>query len=109
MQQIDSLVAADPITFVTDSVTLTREGTATVDHVAACLVANPPARVQIDGYANGTGASDASQRAVSEQRAMTVRDRMVQQDVTTDRITTVGMGAADSNGADSRPVEKVVL
>jgi len=105
-QQIDGLLAANPVTFVTDSVALTPEGTATVDRVAALLVANPGARVQIIGYVNDTGASADSQRAVSEQRATTVRDRMAQDGVASDRMTTVGGGVGSTDG---RRVEIVVL
>lgn len=108
-QQIDSLVTANPITFVTDAVALTPEGATTVDQVAALLVANPAARVQIIGHVNDTGASPDSLRAVSEQRAITVRDRLAQEGVAPDRMTTVGGGAGDGSSTDSRGVEIVVL
>jgi OOP family OmpA-OmpF porin len=77
--------------------TLTAEGKSRIDGVARTLRDNPTWRVRVEGHTDSVG-SDAYNMRLSEARARTVRERLVDQGVSPSRIVeTRGYG-------ESRPV-----
>ncbi|MEJ3657875.1 OmpA family protein [Actinomycetes bacterium KLBMP 9759] len=90
---ISKLLAARPITFGPNVPDMTAQGAATVGEVLALLVANPGAKVQIDGYvATGPGDGRFTAQELSDRRAAAVRDALVAGGVPAGQITARGLG-----------------
>ncbi|MDQ3405822.1 MAG: OmpA family protein, partial [Actinomycetota bacterium] len=88
-QQINQLVAAQPITFQPNSASLTPQGAETVDKVAGLLKG---VSVEVGGHVAGTPGTEVDAQVLSEQRADTVRTRLTQLGVAPDAITAKGYG-----------------
>ncbi|WP_169586001.1 OmpA family protein [Antrihabitans stalactiti] len=114
-QQINQLIAGGRIAFSPNSSDLTSEGSATVAKVAD-LLRPTRVRIEVDGHVADTGENVNSQ-AVSEQRARTVKARLVELGIAADRIDAVGFGSSrpvDTNSTSAgqtanRRVEIIVL
>ncbi|MBE1877783.1 OmpA family protein [Myceligenerans pegani] len=87
----DDLVEIPNITFVTDSARLTRDGKKVVRQAARVLEEHPDVRVRIEGHTDSRGDEDDNQR-LSERRARTVLDRLVDLGVDEDRLSYKGFG-----------------
>jgi outer membrane protein OmpA-like peptidoglycan-associated protein len=114
---VQSQLAALPrITFENGSATLTADGRAVVERVAAVLQANPGVRVRIEGHTDSTGSAQAN-LALSQARAETVRTVLQSLGIAPDRMTVAFFGAtrplvpdtSPANQAINRRVEFVVL
>jgi outer membrane protein OmpA-like peptidoglycan-associated protein len=81
----------DHLNFQTASTQLTADSEATVTGLSQILKAYPNVHVQLSGYTDNTGASEANQR-LSLDRANTVRDMLVSSGIAPDRIVTNGYG-----------------
>jgi outer membrane protein OmpA-like peptidoglycan-associated protein len=91
--QITALTTAAPITFGGDSPQLTAQGKSTIAKVLVVVLAEPGARLQIDGYvAPGPGNGRLTAQQLSEQRAAAVRDALVAGGVPADHLTANGRG-----------------
>ncbi|WP_308190457.1 OmpA family protein [Pseudonocardia sp. TRM90224] len=109
---ISKLLAASPITFGPNVPDLTAQGRATVGDVLALLVANPGAKVQIDGYvATGPGDGRFTAQQLSDRRAGAVRDALVAGGVPAGQITARGLGEGTNPAmqAAGRRVEITVV
>ncbi|MEJ3653805.1 OmpA family protein [Actinomycetes bacterium KLBMP 9759] len=104
---IGEAVTAAPITFAPDSDELTGDPAATVRRVAELLVAEPAARIAVDGFVADTPGSPETAVDLSQRRAAVVADTLVAGGVDRARITATGRGAANQldSAAASRRVE----
>lgn len=62
-----------------------------IDQLAAAMVAAESWKVQVTGHTDDTGPSDGNQR-LSEGRAQSAANRLINQGVSSDRITVLGLG-----------------
>lgn len=74
--------------------TLSPEGEAKVQGVAATLNRYPSRAVEVNGYTDAIG-TDARNERLSERRAEAVKDALVRNGVSASRITTRGYGDAN--------------
>lgn len=83
--------------------------------ISGILLAYPDLKVQVEGYTDNIGSDDYNQK-LSEERADSVRDYLVKQNVPGDNITAEGFGktnpiadnSTNSGRAENRRVELVV-
>jgi OOP family OmpA-OmpF porin len=95
-----------------DKASLKPSGITKVDHAAQVLKDTPNARVLVEGHTDSIGSPEYNQR-LSERRAKTVRDRLVEDGISASRITTHGLGeskpiasnATEEGRAENRRVE----
>jgi hypothetical protein len=95
----------DNLNYATASSTLTPESSPTVASIVAILKAYPNVRCKVVGYTDNQGDPSANQK-LSEARANTVKQELVNGGIGADRIETAGMGEAnpigDNNTEDGR-------
>lgn len=82
------------LTFDSGSATIGGESGVEVDNIAAILKAYPNVKLAIEGYTDNTGNADANV-TLSQQRAESVKARLVAGGVADSRIVTSGYGAAN--------------
>ncbi|MBN2585784.1 MAG: OmpA family protein [Candidatus Fermentibacteraceae bacterium] len=110
------VMSFDNIYFDSGSSNIKPESYYVLDNVVEILNANPNARVQIAGHTDSDGSTSYNQ-TLSEQRAASVFNYLVQRGVTASRLTTVGFGesmpvvpnTSSSNKAMNRRIEFTVL
>ncbi|HSV05742.1 MAG TPA: OmpA family protein [Candidatus Binatus sp.] len=90
-QKIETLTGTQ---FDFNKATLRPEGVAKVEHAVGVLQGNPSLHVVVEGYTDSIG-SDAYNLKLSERRAETVRNLMVEKGISASRITTRGFGKAN--------------
>jgi outer membrane protein OmpA-like peptidoglycan-associated protein len=90
------------VTFATADSTLSAPSQRVLDDVAAILRAHPNARVQIQGFTDGTGATQVN-TALSQQRAESVRSALVQRGVAPDHVSARGFGASNPVADNAAP------
>lgn len=90
----EDLVEIPTITFVTDSARLTKDGRRVVRGAATVLEKHPEVEVRIEGHTDSIGSTEHNQR-LSERRARTVLDRLVELGVDEDRLSAKGFGESD--------------
>lgn len=99
------------VTFELGSADLTVESTAVLDEVAASMLAWPEVSVEIVGYTDSSGPAELN-RALSQERADSVRDFLVERGVAPERVTAVGYGEdapiADNATAEGRAMNRRV-
>ena len=101
--------------FATGKYQLTPDARVKMAKVSGILLSYPGLKVQVEGYTDSVGSDEFNQR-LSEQRAGTVRDFLVQQGVSMNNVAAVGYGKSDaiadnataSGRAQNRRVELVV-
>jgi len=79
------------VRFGSDSAEIVGGGDAAIGSIVAVLSQNPGLRVQIAGYTDSSG-SAAHNQQLSERRAETIRDRLVESGIDPARLDTVGYG-----------------
>jgi len=96
---------AEGANFETGSATLNTEATARLDQVIEIMLANPSTSLTVEGHTDNQG-DDAANQALSEERAQTVVDYLIDGGVGSDRLTAVGYGEdqpiADNDTAEGR-------
>lgn len=104
--EIDELFAVRPIHFEGDTAVLTAGCEETARRLAELLEASPGLRVLIGGH--GSPGQEITEEVVrlSTDRAVAVRDELVQLGIAPDRVVAVGFGAGDSTDL---PIEVAVL
>lgn len=104
-RDISALLEGRVIEFATGSAVLTPAGSAVVDEIAPLLNEAPSSKVEIQGHTDNTG-NAASNQALSQARAETVKKALTDRGVAADRLTAVGFGGdrpkADNNTAEGR-------
>lgn len=93
-KDLEDLVEIETITFVTDSARLTSKGAAVVREAASLLEDHPNVTVRIEGHTDHVGTA-AYNRELSQDRAQTVLDRLVELGVDESRLTARGYGESD--------------
>lgn len=82
-----------------------------LQEIVEALNAHPEAQIIIEGHTDNTG-SDKANLKVSEQRALTVKDFLVEQGVSAEQITVEGKGStdpkADNSTAEGRRINRRV-
>lgn len=110
------VLSFDNIYFDSGSANIKPESYYVLDNVVEILNANPNARVQIAGHTDSDGSTSYNQ-TLSEQRATSVFNYLVQRGVPASMLTTVGFGesmpvvpnTSASNKAMNRRIEFTVL
>jgi outer membrane protein OmpA-like peptidoglycan-associated protein len=87
----------DNLNYATASSTLTPESSPTVAAIVAILKAYPNVRCKVVGYTDNQGDAAANQK-LSEARANTVKQELINGGITADRIESSGMGEANPIG-----------
>jgi outer membrane protein OmpA-like peptidoglycan-associated protein len=95
--------------------TLKPEAREKLAKLSGILLAYPDLKLQVEGYTDNIGSDDYNQK-LSEERADSVRDYLVTQNVTSNNVTAQGFGksdpvadnSTDSGRAQNRRVELVV-
>ncbi len=82
------------ITFATDSNSIDPRFYPVLNDVALVLNKYPKTTLKVTGHTDNTG-SDSYNQALSERRAMSVKNYLISQQVDSRRLTTVGMGEYD--------------
>lgn len=92
-QQGDNLNLNLPggVTFATDSSSIVPSFYGPLNSIATVLIQYPETRVIVNGYTDNTGAADYN-LTLSEKRAASVRNYLIQQGVSARRISSVGYG-----------------
>ena len=91
------LATVGQITFETGSASLTPEGSAIVDNVAAILTRSPGLRIEVHGHTDSDG-DDVRNQVLSQERAEAVIVALGQRGLDVNRLTAVGFG-------ESKPIE----
>jgi OOP family OmpA-OmpF porin len=84
----------DPINFQYNSDALDAKSNATVDKVAEALKKYPNAKVRVAGYTDSLG-NAAYNMDLSERRAHSVAERLVQDGIPAANVSYIGFGAAN--------------
>lgn len=92
----------DRVFFTTDSSVLDPRGAAVVDQLAAWMRQYPASRLRIEGHADERGTRDYN-IALGDQRATTIRNRLMQLGIGADRLTTVSYGKERPVASGSTP------
>jgi outer membrane protein OmpA-like peptidoglycan-associated protein len=93
------------VTFDKGSANLTKDGTAKVGELATLLKSHPNAKIRLVGHTDNTGQAEAN-RVLSEERAASVRDELVRQGISSDRIETAGVGSEDPVAKNDSPANR---
>jgi OOP family OmpA-OmpF porin len=97
--EIEELVLKG-VNFETASAKLTADSTAILDGVVAILKMRPNARAEIHGYTDSVG-GDAYNLKLSERRAKSVMDYLVEHGIAADGLSAKGFGKADPLASNS--------
>jgi OmpA-OmpF porin, OOP family len=90
----------DRLTFETSSAKLLPQSDEQLKNIAEIMAAYPNVRAKIGGYTDNTGNAAANKR-LSQQRADNVRQALVQQGVSAERLTAEGYGSAHPVASNS--------
>lgn len=109
------IVNMPDVLFDFNKYTLKSEAREKLAKVSGILLAYPDLKVQVEGYTDSIGSDEYNQK-LSEERADSVRDYLVQQNVSNNNVTAQGFGktnpvadnATNSGRAQNRRVELVV-
>jgi len=116
VKKVTQALILEGVSFRTGSAQLTADSIGVLAEVAAALRANPDQVIEIRGHTDNTG-NPESNRELSQRRAMSVRDSLIQMGISPSRLSAVGYGQdfpiADNNTAagrsENRRVEVHVL
>lgn len=104
---INDILDLDPITFAVNSADITAEGQAVLARAVEFMTANPTVNVEIGGHTDSDG-GDASNQALSQSRADSVKAYLEANGVEGDRMTTRGYGESEPKVANDTPENKAV-
>ncbi|MGE5733514.1 MAG: OmpA family protein, partial [Acidobacteriota bacterium] len=107
------IVSMSDVLFDTGKYSLKSGAREKLAKVAGILLAYPGLNIEVGGYTDNVG-GDAMNQKLSENRATTVRDYLVQQGVATNSVTTKGFGnsspvASNNNSAGRQQNRRVEL
>lgn len=109
-------IVVEHLYFATNEVTILPESDNTLNELALFLTENPMLRIRVVGHTDNVG-SDKDNMVLSEGRANSVKEALVNRGVASERIETVGMGRTqpvatndtDEGRAKNRRVEYIIL
>jgi outer membrane protein OmpA-like peptidoglycan-associated protein len=111
VEEIRADLVLEGVNFKSGSAELTPESTAVLDEVADSLKAWPEVRVEVGGYTDSSGPAELN-RDLSQQRAGSVRQYLIDQGVEASRVTAVGYGEdrpiADNSTREGRAANRRV-
>ena len=90
------------ILFDYNSFALRQESKATLQNLADNFRKYPEEQISVEGHTDAIGSHDSNQR-LSEQRAGSVRDYLVDQGVPTERVSAVGFGKNQPKASNDTP------
>ncbi len=96
------IVNMPDVLFNLNSASLKPDARERLAKVAGILIAYPDIHVEVDGYTDNTGSVDYNQQ-LSEQRADTVRQYLVQQGVPSNSVDSKGFGPNDPIASNDSP------
>jgi outer membrane protein OmpA-like peptidoglycan-associated protein len=96
------IVNMSDVLFDTGKYTLRPGAREKLAKVAGILLAYPGLKMQIEGFTDNVGGDEYNQR-LSEQRAMTVRDYLVQQGINLNNVTAQGLGKSNPVASNATP------
>ncbi len=99
---LNALFAANPVQFALGSAEILPESVPVLDDVAAALAEAPGLALEIQGHTDDSGDADANQ-VLSEERAQSVLNYLVEAGVSADRLTAVGFGEDQPIADNSTP------
>jgi OOP family OmpA-OmpF porin len=85
------LIVLEDNHFKFDKSAITKQGAEILDENIKILKANPKVKIRIAGYTSAKGTEDYNQQ-LSERRAESVKDYLVQGGIAPDRLVTIGFG-----------------
>ncbi len=91
LESIISIRLDADIVFAFDSPQLNEQAMAVLDELIGKLTDEPRYRVRVIGHTDSTGPAEYNQR-LSERRAQSVANYLIDQGISTERISTIGMG-----------------
>jgi len=112
----DGKIVTNGIRFDVNKATLRPESMGVINEIYKLMEAHPDITFSVEGHTDSDG-DDAMNHALSEQRALTVMNKLVQMGISQDRLTAKGLGEsmpiADNNTpegkANNRRVEFVKI
>lgn len=108
-RELDRILAATPITFDEGQVAVTERHQLILNNVVTTMAAYPDEQVTIVGYTDDQGSVEANDR-LSSARAQNVKDYLVSQGVSGDRLDVRGLGEVDATGSENlRVLERRVV
>lgn len=90
-EQINKLLVNNGIVFQRMSSNIANESKETLEKIAKIIIDNPTIKIEIAGHTDGKG-DDSFNQTVSEQRANSVKSRLVELGVNADRLIAKGYG-----------------
>jgi outer membrane protein OmpA-like peptidoglycan-associated protein len=97
-----NVVMKSDILFDVDSAALRPDSRTTLDEISGVFARYPEQTIRVQGHADATGGEEYNQ-ALSERRAGSVRDYMVERGVASDRIEAVGFGELRPRDTNDTP------
>jgi len=111
VEEIRASLVLDDVTFQLGSTDLAASSQATLNEVAASLLAWPEVRIEVGGHTDSSGNADFN-RQLSQDRAESVRQYLISQGVEPSRITAKGYGEdhpmADNGTREGRAANRRV-
>jgi outer membrane protein OmpA-like peptidoglycan-associated protein len=98
-----TIISMSDVLFETNKATLTPNLKENLAKIAGILIVYKEPKIQIEGHTDSTGTKERNQK-LSEERAHAVMGYLVEQGVTADRLTAVGLGP-DKPIADNKTKE----
>ncbi len=92
--ELEAILAEKPILFDTGTSKISDEGSANLLVIAEAIQALPDLGVEIIGHTDDTG-GDTVNQTLSENRAVSVREALVELGIDADRLTTSGRGSSE--------------
>jgi outer membrane protein OmpA-like peptidoglycan-associated protein len=89
---LEKLIVLEDTHFNFDSSKLTKDGENIVAENAQLLKDNPDAKIRVAGYTSCSGTPEYNQK-LSERRALSVKNALLEAGIAQDRVTTIGYGA----------------
>lgn len=93
------------INFDTDKASLQTDGSLIVDEIAKLLKTNAPLKLSIEGHTDNTGSAERN-LALSKDRAVAVRDKLVALGIDPARLKTAGFGSDKAVAANDSEASK---
>lgn len=109
-------IVVEHLYFATNEVTILPESDNTLNELALFLAENPALRIRVVGHTDNVG-SDKDNMVLSEGRANSVKEALLNRGIAADRIETLGMGRTqpiasndtEEGRAKNRRVEYIIL